>query len=461
MGRGSSRREFLARSAAVGAGVLAAPTLANARTSARTRVELRAWSQVTPRIDVWRTRALRIAAPKVRDVEIRLLTRDVAAQWPDYLNTFTLAASAGNAPHIVVAGHELAAQWAAAGWIVPFDDCREKHAEFDALFPALWKAVEFSGKRWGVPFEPEARPMFFHKRKLRELGWSKKQVDELPARLKNGTFTLDDLVHTSRQAIDRRVVPKGFAYWHRPQPGFDFLQYYIAYGGKLYDDRKRKLVIRRGPLAKFYAFQRTIVEEELTPRNFIPTEWDVWHSTVANGKTLFWNGGIWMWAEWRSNYIGGKGDRFLERFVGYGLQPTGVKGRPGRTLSRPIAYFVTSERASGASDRQVEAACALLAKSMNEETRTREALASAHLAWLEPQLQSRAYRRDKFLSSVTYMIKQGRAFFVPNDTRFGQYNTIIYDNMLRAEQGEISPARAADRTIARMKLELRDAVTIE
>jgi hypothetical protein len=33
--------------------------------------------------------------------------------------------------------------------------------------------------------------------------------------------------------------------------------------------------------------------------------------------------------------------------------------------------------------------------------------------------------------------------------------------MLRAEQGEISPARAADRTIARMKLELRDAVIIE
>jgi inositol-phosphate transport system substrate-binding protein len=416
---------------------------------------------VTPRVDIWRTRALRVAVPSVKDFEIRLAAQDVAAQWPRYLNKFTLAASAGNAPHIVVAGHELSAQWSAAGWIVPFDDCRVKHDEFEALFPALWKAVEFDGKRWGAPFEPEARPMFFHERKLLELGWSKKQVDELPARLRNGTFTLDDLVHTSRLAIDKRVVPKGFAYWHRPQPGFDFLQYYVAYGGKLYDDRRRKLVVRRGPLAAFYAFQRRVVEEELTPRNFIPTEWDVWHSTVANGKTLFWNGGIWMWAEWKANYIGGKGDRFLESFVGYGLQPTGVKGRPGRTLSRPIAYFVTSKRASGASNRQVEAACALLAKSMEAQTRTREALLSAHLAWLEPQLRSPAYRRDRFLSSVTYMIKEGRAFFVPNDVNFGQYNTIIYDNMLRAAQGEISPARAADSTIARMKRELRDAVIIE
>lgn len=85
--------------------------------------------------------------------------------------------------------------------------------------------------------------MFFHKGKLRELGWSEAQVDELPARLENGTFTLDDLVHTSRQAIDRRVVQKGFAYWHRPQPGFDFLQYYVAYGGALYDERRGKLVL--------------------------------------------------------------------------------------------------------------------------------------------------------------------------------------------------------------------------
>ena len=79
----------------------------------------------------------------------------------------TLAASAGDAPHIVVAGHELSAPWSAAGWIVPLDDCSARHDEFDALFPALWKAVEFGGNRWGVPFEPEARPMFFHEGKLR------------------------------------------------------------------------------------------------------------------------------------------------------------------------------------------------------------------------------------------------------------------------------------------------------
>lgn len=48
-----------------------------------------------------------------------------------------------------------------------------------------------------------------------------------------------------------------------------------------------------------------MVEEELTPRNFLPTEWDTWHSTGAGGKTLFWNGGIWMWAEWLTSFIGG------------------------------------------------------------------------------------------------------------------------------------------------------------
>jgi maltose-binding protein MalE len=59
------------------------------------------------------------------------------------------------------------------------------------------------------------------------------------------------------------------------------------------------------------------------------------------------------------------------------------------------------------------------------------------------------------------MLKQERAFFIPNDANFGLYNTIIFDNMLRAEEGELSPRRAADAAIARMKAELRDAVIFE
>jgi hypothetical protein len=59
------------------------------------------------------------------------------------------------------------------------------------------------------------------------------------------------------------------------------------------------------------------------------------------------------------------------------------------------------------------------------------------------------------------MIRGGRAFFVPNDVNFVEYNTIVYDYMLRAEQGEISPTRAADGVVARMKLELPDAVVFE
>ncbi|MBD0328672.1 MAG: carbohydrate ABC transporter substrate-binding protein [Thermoleophilia bacterium] len=453
-----TRREFVGRAAAVGLGALAAPVLsACAGGSQGGSVDLRAWSQVTPRIDRWRMRALRAAVADVEDFEVELTARNFAEDWPEYLNRFTLAASARNAPHVVVAGHELSAPWSAAGWIEPFDDCRERYDEFDAFVPGLWDAVEFEGRVWGAPFEPEARPMFFHKRKLRELGWSQAQVDELPDRLDAGTFTLDDLVHTSRQAIDRGVVRKGFAYWHRPQPGFDFLQYYVAYGGTLHDAQRGKLVVRRDPLRDFFAFQRRVVEEELTPRNFIPTEWETWHSTVAGGETLFWNGGIWMWAEWLAGYIGDRAEAHLFDFVGYGVQPTGVRGERGRTLSRPLAYFVTSSQASGASPEQVDAACALVAKSMTPDTRTPEVLESAHLGWLESQDLS----RDRFLESVSYMIQDGRAFFIPNDVNFGQYNTIIYDHMLRAEQGEMTPAQAADAVVARMKLELRDAVVFE
>jgi inositol-phosphate transport system substrate-binding protein len=457
MERRLTRRELVARSALVGAGLLASPPLARAALRTRAAIPLRAWSQVSPNVDIWRNRALAVAAAKTAEVDLE--TQDYEILWPEYLNKVTLAASAGDAPNIVVAGHELAAPWAQSGWIVPLES--RSVPGLNQVFPGLWNSVEVGGRTWGVPIEPEARPMFFNKTRLRRLGWSAQQVKSLPHRLRDGTFTLDDFIHTARLAVDRDVVPRGYAYWHRPQPGFDFLQYYVAYGGKLYDEDKRKLVLRRKPLLDFYAFQRRVVDEGLTPHNFIGTDFDVWHRTVARGDVLFWNGGIWNWAEWKTRFVGSKGEDYLFGFIGYGLQPTGIKGKPGRTLSRPLAYFVTSKDASGASDDQIDAAWSLIARSMTKETRTPEVLRSAHLAWLTPQLDSPAYRRDRFLSSVTYMLQHGRAFFIPNDPNFALYNTIVYDGMLRAEGRELSPRSAADAAVARMRAELGSAVIYE
>lgn len=451
---GYSRDDFLRRSA-LAAGVLAVPGVLRTPNAfaaeSLTNVTLSAWSELDAKvINDLRLDGLKRAAPRVRSARVSVETTGHITAWADYLNKYTLAAAAGKAPDIVVIGHENASPFAAAGHIVPLDAYIKKHSEYKRIIDSLWSSVSYDGKRWAVPLEAEARPMFWNTKRLADLGWSKAKIDGLAGQIEKGQWTLDDLINTARLAIDKGVVPKRYAYWHRPQPGSDFLQYYVAYGGRVFDDRRKKLVITRDALVKWYQFQRTIVTEELTPPNFIGTTWDEWHSTVASEKALFWNGGIWMWDQWKAGYIAGKGERYLFSFVGAGLQPTGRRGKPGVTLSHPIAYAVSSQKACGNNNQAV--AGELLAKCLTKATMTENALRSAHLTNLKLTLDSPAYKRDKWLSKVTYMLKY--AFYLPQSPYYGPYYAAIYNAMVNVEQGNLSPTAGADQAISALKSQL-------
>ncbi len=68
-----------------------------------------------------------------------------------------------------------------------------------------------------------------------------------------------------------------------------------------------KLVISKGALLNFYKFQRRVVEEGITPENFIGTESNIWHDTVSHDKVVFWNGGVWNWSNWAKNFVAERG----------------------------------------------------------------------------------------------------------------------------------------------------------
>ncbi len=94
------------------------------------------------------------------------------ADWGDYKTEFELASNAGEAPDLIVSGHEHIGDWATAGYLVDVTDMLGDYPEFDDVIDSLWTATELNGRRYGVPQDAEARPMYYSKPLLRELGWS-------------------------------------------------------------------------------------------------------------------------------------------------------------------------------------------------------------------------------------------------------------------------------------------------
>jgi inositol-phosphate transport system substrate-binding protein len=420
-------------------------------------VTIQVWAEANE-VEHWRADGPVEAAKNVKDFNITVEPLRDDAGWADYKKKFTLAADAGEAPDIVLSGHEDVPVWANAGYIVDFESCRAKYPEFNDVIDSLWNSVTWNGKLWGVPQDTEARPMYFNKTKLQELGWSEADVAALPDKIKNGEFTLDDMIATAKEAIAKGIVEPGYGYWHRPSKGGDFMQYYAAYGGRLYDASQDKLVISKGALVNFYTFQRRVVEEGITPENFIGTEGSIWHDTVSHGKVLFWNGGVWNWADWAANYVADEGGQdYLFSFIGYALQPSGIKGQPGVTLSHPLVYMLTSEKASG--KQNLDAACALLAQTTTPQINDLHAVGSTHLGILKSQANDPTYTADRLLSETLYMLDYN--FYQPNHIMYGPYFDIIYDNMVKAENGEVAPDQAAEDAIKLLQTEVGDYLIVE
>ena len=387
-------------------------------------------------------------------------TTNEKADWGDYKKKFAMAAEDGSAPDIICSGHEDIATWAQAGYIIPLADSAEQikgmAPEFDDVFDSLWNSCSWRGTVWAVPQDTEARPMFYSKTKLKALGWSDADIEGLPDKIAKGEFTLEDLIETAKQAIDKGVVEPGFGYWHRPRKGGDYLQYYMSHGGEIYDPAEDKLVITKDALEKWYAFQRACVESGITPDKYIGTEWKIWHDTVANDKALFWNGGIWQWADWALNYAEGGEPALFER-VGYALQPASRSGGTAGTLSHPLVYMVTTEKASSNTHREI--VVRLLQKMTTAELNTRHAVDSTHLGILKSQVDYEPYKASQFLADVTYMLNHN--YYQPNHAMYGMWFDTVWSGLLAAEQGEKSPTDAAEDAVKLLQLEIDDFLIVK
>ncbi len=358
------------------------------------------WSGGSGPNDNYRIDAIKIAADflereaAVRGEELSITVEGKPyTQWDEFKQGVTLAAEAGTAPNIVVAGHEDIAAWAQSGLIVPIEDYVDVDSwPINDIYENLFDISSFNGMLYGLPQDAESRPFFFWKDHMRGIGYSDADIDALPGRIQSGEYTLQDVLVDAKKIQDAGLVKPGYGFYPRVSNGPDYWQFYLSFGGQM-EDGSGKLVFDKAAMTKFYQFFVDAVAAGVTRKNHIGTPWDQWYGEVASGKAGMWHGGTWHYAR----YTRKEG---LDDFFGnvmFSLIPSGGDGGQATTLTHPLTYLI-SKRAEG---EEVELAARLSTIASEPRINTLHAIASAHLGITNAQTRVSQYADDRWTAEAT------------------------------------------------------------
>jgi len=392
------------------------------------------------------------AAGDPRRVDLKTIQDNT--DFGDIMQEFALSYSDGQAPDILLTGHEFIGTEATAGRIIALDDMLGDYPEFDNVIDALWNSVMFKDQRWGVPQDTEARPVFWDKTLLAQVpGWDEARIAGLADEIEAGNFTLDDLLDTAEAAVAAGVVDPGMGFWMRPSNGPDFTTLLYAYGGDTIDAETGNLVFDTEAGLKYFQF----FERGLTgggAHSFLTGDWGgSYHPSVSGSEVLFWGGGAWQWAEWADQWTADKGGQAYQfENWGYGLYPAAPGGSP-ITLSHPLVYLVSAQT------ENPDLALALIAKVTTDEANTRHAINSTHLGILKSQADYEPYAQDAFLSDVLYMLDF--TTYQPNSPNWGPYSTITYEALAAVQSGDLTAQEAVDLVVEGLQNELGDEIIIQ
>lgn len=376
------------------------------------------------------------------------------ADWGDYKTEFELASDAGEAPDIIVSGHEHIGDWATAGIIIDVTDQLSAYPEFDDVIDSLWESTELDGRRWGVPQDAEARPLYFNKALLAELGWSQEEIDSLRDRIESGDFTWEDMLDTAEDAVVAGVVAPGNGWWHRPRNGPDFLYYYYAAGGDIAGTGGNLAFDKDAALAVYQVLEDATQTRDILSTTRLDGDWTSWHTGVSGGDVLFAFGGSWNWADWAANYVADLGgETYL--FENFGAAPIpGMGAGTGApiTLTHPLVYMVSSQ------SEHPDLALLLISKATTKELNTPYAVDSGHLGILNSQADYAPYTSARFLSDVLPLLNF--TTFLPNSPHWSAWSEAYFLGIQAVESGDLTASEALDVVLDQLQNELGDNVEI-
>ncbi|PSH62953.1 ABC transporter substrate-binding protein [Phyllobacterium brassicacearum] len=424
--------------------------------TAAQNVTISVWAGGTGPNDNYRVDAIDIAADILeREYAIRGKELSIAVEkktyptWDDFKQALTLAAEAGNAPDIVVTGHEDIAPWSQSGLIVPVENYLNLDAwPINDMYENLIKISSYGGVLYGLPQDAESRPLFFWKPHMKAIGYSDADLDALPSKVQSGEYTLANVIEDAKKMQDKGVVKPGYGFYPRPNNGPDYWQFYTSFGGVM--EEGGKLVLDKAAMQRFYQFFVDAVAAGVTRKNHIGTPNDQWFAEVASGKAGIWHGGTWHYAR----YVNQEGLTDFFGNVAFSLIPAGEEGK-ANTLTHPLVYLLTKNK----SEENAGIAAELIKIASEPRINALHAIKSAHLGITKQEANVDLYSSDRWAREATERLLP-YANAMPNNSDFGTYWNAMWKGLESAWTGQKAPGQAVQDLETELKSSLGEAIVV-
>jgi len=361
------------------------------------------------------------------------------------------AFAADKGPDIYVAAHEWIGTFVEAGYALNLETHIAANPEYyEDIIPVLWESVKYKGKRFGVPQDSEVRMFFYNKNMLRQIGKTDEFIDSLPARVEAGEMTIYDLTDLAKEVMDGGAAKYGMV--HRPNVGPDFQMAMASFGFDPYDEEKGKLQASKSALTAFHAWLKYAVDQGVLPENMTSWSWDSVHQAFRGGESFLKFHGIWnVGNQMKSFNLSGPEDYF--RTIGWVHSPPEKKGGRPANLSHPIIYVVSGK------SQHPELSALLVAIASQPYFNTQHAVTTNHTPINYGQISTPLFIEQGWaLRAGAPMLKFST--FMPNHSKIGQFNAIIYKGIQGVETGRLTPEEGTEFVVEELQAELGDEVII-
>jgi len=363
------------------------------------------------------------------------------------------------APDIAFVFHHQAVRLGEAGHLYSLNECRH-YPEFDSIPEAFWTGFSADGQAWGIPVDMEVMLLYYNKKLLRQLGWMPSQIEQLPARTLSGDFTIQDLVATATEAVEKGIIKPGMAFMPHRSQGKSIESIYLDAGGKFSDEKRSNLVVNLEAIETSYSFLASLAKHQLLDTRLAIPSFDDWGNKLLmrdgaiHDRYLFWHTYSSGFPRMALDYMDKPSNTaLLNQQIGVALLPSHAKERPGHSLLiNSGQYVIFSQNATGRNYQEM--ACKLLAATQESGLYKQHTPKSGHLTfftdgfvlpeWLPPQI------------SLDVLI-----WTPPHLPKIDEYRNTLTEMGMRVESGELTARDAADKTVERLRDVLGSQLIVE